>query len=1115
MPVTLTEYPFDPTGLKPENKITGEQHILTTVNEKHYRKIVPRWAPIFQAGLKVRGRRPDGTIKNFVEGVDYYLGHHFLSASRATGKPIYGSINILDDTFIGTIILDQYQTLGGTWTQDATKIAEIVADQLYNPRIVSWEYVVDMPETFPVIDHEYNLVDMVGQAEVVKELNAIAKAIADTGDSGLLTHIADKNNPHGVTKAQVGLSNVLNYGIATQAQAEAGTVNNAYMTPLRTAQAIDLKVAAANNHLSDKNNPHGVTKAQVNLGNVENYPIATQAQAEGGAANDVYMTPLRTKQAIDVQMVSVISHVNDKNNPHAVTKTQVGLSNVQNYPVATKAQAEAGTDNATYMTPLRTKEAIMALGSASIEAHLNDKDNPHDVSAAQIGAATKTELTNGLAEKLDKTGTAANATMAYGRTKAQLTADILGGKAADTAAFDGRDAAQYKAWVLEGKAADSGKLEGKTLDEVTTYVATQITDVGELKITAEDTKKFNGKTYQEAKDDILSGTAANASAIGGVALVDLPQHVIDTIEDGGELDVKVTNSERFDGKTVDEFMVTVRQQKVADSDKFAGRTFEQFFEQLRDAEVGDANRLEGNTLQEVLDRARAGEPFQTSISFSDAFAYATGTTVKGKYFPIGKSAIAVGATGADVQANLKFTDVQLSTVISNQLEYVKYRVMSVNGTLTAWVVDATSFFIKQPLALHFSKVTQVKDDDGNLVAGIRTLKPTLDTDTRTLEDVRLYAKFVTTNHADLVTGTLRVDTQSYGGMVDVDGVYAEPVASLPVLASAPNATGAITLTTYEFTQAKLPANTATSNVIAAYGIVDITTVYQQYTVLGYGTLKVAEHIEGSGQVSYDRDLVIRRWGGKTYLVNKTNKRIRYVISATTFNDTITTDTLPTTVAATPVTATVAMASTKPDLEVLGTMGMRVEFAYTPATGADTTKSVTISNTTPSAKLLKTEVKTGTNVTVKILPPLPTAEAIYARNLDAKFEFYIRGDLTAVTSFGNGNVSHFGFTAPSAFSVPNALPATVDSLELTFANCPLFNHANVVTWDVSNVKSFEKMFFNARAFNQNLSAWNTHNAIIRPYALDTNATAWLEANKPKFTSHTALGAGLEDLESTTL
>ncbi|MBD7944701.1 hypothetical protein H9650_11300 [Psychrobacillus sp. Sa2BUA9] len=66
---------------------------------------------------------------------------------------------------------------------------------------------------------------------------------------GLTTHLADKTNPHGVTKSQVGLSDVQNYGVATVAEAKAGTVNNKYMTPLRLAEAIP--------SLVPKNEPNG------------------------------------------------------------------------------------------------------------------------------------------------------------------------------------------------------------------------------------------------------------------------------------------------------------------------------------------------------------------------------------------------------------------------------------------------------------------------------------------------------------------------------------------------------------------------------------------------------------------------------------------------------------------------------------------------------------------------------------------------------------------------------------------------------------------------------------------------------------------------------------------
>lgn len=46
-------------------------------------------------------------------------------------------------------------------------------------------------------------------------------------------------------------------------------------------------------------NPHNVSKGDVGLGNVQNYGIASQNDAEFGYANNLYMTPLRTKQAIE------------------------------------------------------------------------------------------------------------------------------------------------------------------------------------------------------------------------------------------------------------------------------------------------------------------------------------------------------------------------------------------------------------------------------------------------------------------------------------------------------------------------------------------------------------------------------------------------------------------------------------------------------------------------------------------------------------------------------------------------------------------------------------------------------------------------------------------------
>lgn len=79
-------------------------------------------------------------------------------------------------------------------------------------------------------------------------LAATPKAVKDVKDA-LDTHTTNTSNPHSVTKTQVGLGSVGNYAVATQAEAEAGTVTNKYMTPQRTKQAIDSQVVGKANDL--------------------------------------------------------------------------------------------------------------------------------------------------------------------------------------------------------------------------------------------------------------------------------------------------------------------------------------------------------------------------------------------------------------------------------------------------------------------------------------------------------------------------------------------------------------------------------------------------------------------------------------------------------------------------------------------------------------------------------------------------------------------------------------------------------------------------------------------------------------------------------------------------
>jgi hypothetical protein len=102
----------------------------------------------------------------------------------------------------------QYQTLGGIWTIDQQEIATILADAVYNPRVTTWEQVTYQPITFPVIDHDWDLVDLVGMSEVVNAVNAVQTAILQQASTGITAHLVNYNNPHQTTAAQTGAPTV-------------------------------------------------------------------------------------------------------------------------------------------------------------------------------------------------------------------------------------------------------------------------------------------------------------------------------------------------------------------------------------------------------------------------------------------------------------------------------------------------------------------------------------------------------------------------------------------------------------------------------------------------------------------------------------------------------------------------------------------------------------------------------------------------------------------------------------------------------------------------------------------------------------------------------------------
>lgn len=114
----------------------------------------------------------------------------------------------------------------------------------------------------------------------------------------------------------------------------------------------------------------------------------TNALNEAKAYTDAAKTALeKLIQGSDkVIKESLDAHIGNKSNPHNVTKAQVGLGNVQNLapadmPVST-AQAAAIADAKAAGTKAQT----------DLNTHVNRRDNPHNVTRAQLGLATTDQV---------------------------------------------------------------------------------------------------------------------------------------------------------------------------------------------------------------------------------------------------------------------------------------------------------------------------------------------------------------------------------------------------------------------------------------------------------------------------------------------------------------------------------------------------------------------------------------------------------------------------------------------------------------------------------------------------------------------------------------------------
>ncbi len=300
--IVPNRYSLDYSGTSASNLIENESVTLQT---GPFRAFSPLYSPYFKKNISIVD-----SASGLILSEEQYVCQSLVASASAIagiGNDVYSIVVILDEAVSSSLVVT-YQTVGGPYTTGYESLLNMINNliggtQVGNTDPLAWESVNKLPAGFPENLHLHTLGNTTGWEFLVAALEKLRNAIL----------LGDQLNKNFVLSY---IDDAIIQSAAVRAQAtEPGT--------------------PFGDHISDDGNPHNTTKESLGLGLVENYATATLQEAFDGSASNLYVTADQVRAVVlDSINLGMDAHILDTNNPHVVTKAQVGLSNVLNYGVA-------------------------------------------------------------------------------------------------------------------------------------------------------------------------------------------------------------------------------------------------------------------------------------------------------------------------------------------------------------------------------------------------------------------------------------------------------------------------------------------------------------------------------------------------------------------------------------------------------------------------------------------------------------------------------------------------------------------------------------------------------------------------------------------------------------
>ncbi|HEX3048551.1 MAG TPA: tail fiber domain-containing protein [Bacillota bacterium] len=310
-------------------------------------------------GIKVNGDIIlEGKVNNRDLSADGIMLDTHVAANNnphATTASQVGALPISGGTLTGNLNMKEAGTVDGRdVSADGTKLDTHVADK-NNPHATTAAQVNALPITGGTINGNLTVSGDLGISGKVD-----GRRVSADG-AKLDTHMADKNNPHATTAEQVGALPISG-GTLTGDLNIAGT----YKIDGRHVSADGTKL---DSHVVQYSNPHLTTAVQVGA-----LPIGG-----GTLTGDLSMTDTGKVDGrrVSADGAKLDTHVADKNNPHATNASQVGALPISGGTL---------TGDLSMTDTVKVDGRRVSADGAKLDTHVADKNNPHATTAEQVGA---------------------------------------------------------------------------------------------------------------------------------------------------------------------------------------------------------------------------------------------------------------------------------------------------------------------------------------------------------------------------------------------------------------------------------------------------------------------------------------------------------------------------------------------------------------------------------------------------------------------------------------------------------------------------------------------------------------------------------------------------------